>query len=713
MSCQLVSNSITIADAESFAALFAYIGPGAGIALVGSFLAVLIAALTAFVTLATWPIRWLVWTVRSRQARTRAKVGRVVVLGLDGLDPDLVEQFSAQGLLPHLAKLRDEGTYERLGTTWPAISPVAWSSFSTGTNPGKHSIFDFIDRSRTDYRPLLSSARIRPPRRVINVGRYRIPLGRSRVDGLRRSKPFWTVLGEAGIFSAVLRVPITFPPDRFRGVQLSAMCVPDLRGTQGTATLFCEEGTCSAERPEDLTCERSFVVRTEDGVAGSLAGPPNPLLEGSSPATLAFRVIRSAGGAFVMRIDGQKITLQLNVFSEWVTLKFNLAPGVSVRGACRFLLRSFDSPFELYCTPLNIHPAKPVMPISYPDVYAPYLEKKLGPFATLGLAEDTSSLSDGIIEEGDFLKQSYDIHAEREAMFFDALKTVSRGLVVCVFDAPDRIQHMFWRFQEPSHPAIAAHGVSGDDHKDVIRSLYIQMDELVGKVRARLTEDTAYMVVSDHGFKSFRRAVDLNAWLRERGYLTLKEGTAFAPGARLHDVDWGRTRAYAIGLAGIFLNLSGRENQGIVTPGDESRTLARQIAAELTGLRDEESGEVAIHEAVVREDVYRGPYVDKAPDVLVGYNVGYRVSWESANGNCAARVFSDNCKAWSGDHCMHPALVPGILFTNLRLPAREANIVDLAPTILELLGVSRPTYLDGTSLCGDGMEVGPCAAASS
>jgi predicted AlkP superfamily phosphohydrolase/phosphomutase len=192
--------------------------------------------------------------------------------------------------------------------------------------------------------------------------------------------------------------------------------------------------------------------------------------------------------------------------------------------------------------------------------------------------------------------------------------------------------------------------------------------------------------------------VDLNAWLLENGYLKLKNDARSTDAAYLADVNWSATRAFAIGLAGVFLNVRGREAQGVVAPGAEARALAEELCRKLTGLRDEARGQVAIHQAVRREDVYRGPYVDAAPDVIVGYNVGYRVSWDAANGKCSPAVFSDNMKAWSGDHCIHPELAPGVLFSNLPLRSEGARIVDLAPTVCELLGVKPPEYFDGRSL---------------
>lgn len=683
---------------EPFTIVHAYIGPGAGIALVGSFLAVLVAMLSALMALVTWPVRWLWRMVRGHRARARAKVRRVVVLGLDGLDPQLVDTFLAEGLLPNLARLRDEGVYTRLGTTWPPLSPVAWSSFSTGANPGKHNIFDFIMRSRVDYRPRMSSVHIHPPRRTLRLGKWRLPLSQPRIEGLRKSKPFWTVLGESGVFSSILRVPITFPPDRFRGLQLSAMCVPDLRGTQGMFAYFIEREGQGVTMDGDIGGERIAVERRGSTVTAWLPGPENPLRKGKGRTRLPVKVVAGKNGAARLHISGQSVLLRPHEYTDWVPVSFPLAPGVKARGICRFLLKQFEPPFEMYATPVNIAPDKPVMPISHPGVYATYLAKKLGPFATLGLAEDTWSLSEGAIDEAEFLKQAYDIDRERQQMFFDALDNVRRGLVVCVFDGPDRIQHMFWRFLDDGHPARGSDQSKVDANRDVIRTMYQRMDDLVGRARAAIDSRTALVVLSDHGFKSFRRGVDLNAWLLENGYLKLKNGVRSTNAAYLVDVDWSGTRAFAIGLAGILLNVKGREAQGIVSPGAEARELADQLCKKLTGLRDDERGQVAIHQAVTREEVYHGPYVDAAPDVIVGYNAGYRVSWDAANGKCSEAIFSDNLKAWSGDHCIHPELAPGVLFSNLPLRRENAQIVDLAPTVLELLGVKSPEYFDGQSL---------------
>lgn len=681
--------------------LLAYIGPGAGIALVGSLFTLVLAIGGALLYLVTLPFRMLWKVFRHWRVYRKARVRRVIVVGLDGLEPTITEQLLSEGALPNLAALRASGTYTRLGTTWPPLSPVAWSSFSTGSNPGKHNIFDFIARTH-DYRPTISSVRLRGSKRAVSVGRYVYPIGRPEITALRRSRPFWSVLGEHGVFSAILRVPITFPPDRFKGVQLSAMCVPDLRGTQGMFSFFVEEGSEGSTTDGDVGGDRIRVRRERSSgreeVHGYLRGPANSFQKCGGELRAGFVVTRGGGRADATLLIGQdRVPLFIGRHSDWVRVVFRPAPGVKIHGVCRFVLKRFDPPFEMYCTPLQLDPDKPAMPISHPMVFASYLARAQGTFSTLGLAEDTWSLSENVLSEDAFLEQAYDIHAERETMFFDALRKVRRGAVVCVFDGPDRIQHMFWRFLDDQHPALRPEQRAS--HRHTIRDMYVRMDGLIGRVVKSLRRGDALFVMSDHGFKPFRRGVDLNAWLRDNGYLVLKDGKRVTTSPYLADVDWTRTRAYAIGLAGIYLNLKGREMHGTVEPGEQATRLVADIRSKLTGLRDAATGEVAIHEAVAGADVYKGPYTENGPDVVVGYNIAYRVSWDAAIGKCGEAVFSDNRKAWSGDHCVHPQLVPGVLFSNRKLDVeRPPAIIDLAPTALDLFGIEKPAYMDGRSL---------------
>ena len=672
----------------------AYIGPGAGFALLSSFLVLFTTVLIVLATLLIWPFRTL-WRILTRRKPPKALIKRLIVVGLDGQDPALTDRFMAEGLLPNFQKLALEGSYRRLRTTFPSVSPVAWSSFSTGTHPARHNIFDFLDRDRRTYLPLLSSTRIGRVERFLRVGRYRIPLHKPELRLLRRSKPFWTILGEHRIWSTVLRVPITFPPDEFYGAELSAMCVPDLLGTQGTFHLFTTRPATGRFKEGGI---RVPVTLSGDTVAASIEGPDNMFVEGSPPLRISLRAtIDRARRRVALDLDGTTVPLVPGELSDWVTLTFRAAPGIKVSGITRLLVTEIDEHFSLYMAPLNLDPEKPAMPISHPSYYATYLANRIGAFSTLGLAEDTWALNEGVTDDGTFLTQTYDIDREREAMFFASLDRLRKGSLVCVFDATDRIQHMFWRYLDEGHPA--GRDAATAAHRHAIRDLYCHNDALVGRVMARLRQGDVLMVISDHGFSSFRRGVNLNAWLREQGYLVLEpesDGTQ----EWLRGVDWTKTRAYCLGLTGMFLNLRGREGHGIVSPGAEAETLKREIIAKLNGLVDVERGEVGIREVFDTSALYSGPYLENAPDFLIGYNAGYRTSWDCATGVVAAPVFEDNVKAWSGDHCIDPRLVPGVFFCNRAVQADDPALIDIAPTALRLFGIEPPAHMDGRALAG-------------
>ncbi|MEP6715848.1 MAG: alkaline phosphatase family protein [Terriglobia bacterium] len=582
----------------------AYIGPGAGFAFTGSFLALVVSLLTALASLLFWPFRML-WLLFRRR---RGSVGKLIFLGFDGLDPEVTESLMAEGKLPNFTRLKEMGGYRRLRTTFPALSPVAWSTFATGVNPGKHNIFDFLNRDLRTYVPELSSARVT----------------HNSVESRRRSETFWKILGRNAVSSTILRVPITFPPEEFNGRMLSAMCTPDLRGTQGTFSKF----TASE---------------------GELEGPPGE--------TIGFRIHNS-----VLEIQDRQHTLIRGEYTPWIRLKFPSAHGI-----VRFLLTDY-----LYATPVQIDPVNPALPISHPRYYALYLAKLLGTFSTLGMAEDTWGRNEGVLSQDAFLTQAASIQAEREAMFFSSLERTRRGVVACVFDTTDRVQHMCF------------------GQTDVIERLYRDMDRILGRTLEMLGPHAGLFVLSDHGFRSFRRGVNLNAWLLREGYLALKG----APGDYFEGVDWSRTRAYTFGLGGLYLNVRGREGEGIV---DDPGALAAELSARLTGLCDDNA--VAINAAWTSSELYHGPYMRSAPDLIIGYADGYRASWSAVVGNASGEVFEDNHKAWCGDHCVDPRLVPGVLFSNLKIESEDPGIEDMAPTALRLFGVEVPAWMEGKAVC--------------
>jgi predicted AlkP superfamily phosphohydrolase/phosphomutase len=666
----------------------AYIGPGAGFAFVGSFFMLLWALALGAFTLASYPLR-LVWRALRRRSLPATAPRRVVVVGFDGMDPALAERWMAEGRLPSFAALAREGAFRRLQTTHPPLSPVAWSSFMTGVHPARHGIFDFLARDARSYLPFLSSSAVEPAKRSLAIGKFQVPLGRPRLHLFRKAPPFWKILGAHGVFSSVVRVPATFPAEPFHGACLSGMSVPDLRGTQGSFTFFAEEAG-GAETTGGL---RVALQREGGRLVGAIPGPAHPLCSDRGALQIPFTVDVVDGGAD-LTIDGDRIRLALGRHSEWISLRFDAGLGVKPCGIVRFRLASLE-PFALYMTPIHIDPDRPALPISHPRYYASYLAKLLGPFATLGLAEDTWALNERALDEDGFLEQAYLFHEERERQLFDALDKTRSGVVVCVFDATDRIQHMFYRYGDADSRADRP----GDRERyaSAIEDIYRRCDDLIGRVRAALEPRTVLLVVSDHGFASFRRGVNLNAWFLREGYLALREG-ARGDAEYLRDVEWSRTRAYAVGLAGVYLNLRGREARGVVSPGEEADRLLAEIAAKLERLRDPDDDRPVVVEAVDMARRYRGPYLDQSPDLVVGYADGYRVSWEAAVGKVAGEVVSDNRKCWSGDHCVDPRLVPGVLFCNRPVAGEDPSIVDLAPTILDLYGVPAPSHMEGRSL---------------
>lgn len=671
----------------------AYIGPGAGFAVGSTVVAFFIAFLSGLAAFFFWPIRWFMRYLRGRHAMARARVKRFVILGLDGMEPTLAERFMAEGKMPNLKRLAEKGSFQRLGTTAPPLSPVAWSTFLTGCNPGKHNIFDFLTRDRRSYLPLLSSVNIREVTRTLKIGKYKIPLGKADIRLMRKGKPFWNTLGEHGIFSNIVRVPITFPPERFRGVLLSAMCVPDLRGSQGTFSYY---STRQAGEGEHIGGEQIRVTRDGDTIKSYLVGPENGMVEGGGAMKCPFTVKVTGPGRAVLTMDGQHIDLKEGEYTPWTRVAFKAGLGIKVKGICEFLLKSTAPEFELYVTPIQIDPDSPAMPISHPSVYSSYLSKNQGPYATLGLAEDTWGLNAELLADDDFLHQCNEADAEREKMFFDALEKVRNGLCVCVFDGTDRIQHMFWRYLDPEHPAHDGQAPPTEQHRNAIEELYIRMDKLVGRTMQECDKpDTVLMVISDHGFNAFKYGIDWNVWLEQNGYLKLKpegRGKKYLAG-----VDWSQTKAYCLGLAGVWLNIKGRESQGIVDP-KEADALRDELCAKMTGLKDEARGQVAVQRAMNAHKIYSGPYKADAPDIILGYNKGYRVSWEAAIGQPTDKLFHENKKAWSGDHCIDPKLVPGVLFCNRKIASAAPRLMDLGPTVLDMFGVDVPQHMDGKPL---------------
>lgn len=421
---------------------YAYIGPGAGFAVIGSFFAIFASFLSALAALLFWPIRFIIRSIRKKKAFSKSRIKKCIIIGLDGLDPKITENFIAEGKLPHLKKMSEKGCFKPLTSTIPPISPVAWSSFQTCSNPGKHNIFDFLTRDLITYQPKLSSVDIQPPRKTVRIGKYIFPVGRPDIRLLRKGKPFWKTLGEHGIFSNILRVPITFPPEKFYGLKLSGMCVPDLLGSQGTFSFFTSKNGDGIKQ----TGGNTYTVEIESNIIHSeLTGPDNPFRSDNHVLKMPFSIQIIDEHSAQLKINSETYKLEKGKYTDWVKIGFKAAPFLKIFGICKFLLITTTPDFKLYVSPINIDPEKPALPISHPAVYSTYFSKRIGPFATLGLAEDTWALNEKVLNDDRFLEQSIQIEKERERMFFDTIDKIKNGLSVCVFDTTDRIQHTFWR----------------------------------------------------------------------------------------------------------------------------------------------------------------------------------------------------------------------------------------------------------------------------
>ena len=651
--------------------MLAYIGPGAGVAVLSSLLVVFAALLAGFLGVLTWPVRSLIRLIRLSRRESSPKARRVVVLGMDGLDPARLQRYMDAGKLPNASRLAREGTFRELGTTFPAVSPVAWATFQTGVNPAKHRIFDFLRRDPSSYAILPADTEL--------VSGH----GANRLKTRRRSQPFWKILGEYGIFSLALNIPVTFPPEKFFGVCLAGLGVPDLLGSQGTFFYY----TTEEPSPEEAqpTGGRRITVQQRDGrVMAALPGPP--LGRDGAPLSLEFAVDLKCDPP-VLRIGGERADLPPGKTTGWIRVKFRAGWATRLRGMCRFRLVSVRPHFRLYVSPIHLDPQWPPMPISHPRLYSTYLAKLLGDFPTLGFAEDTWAFDQGIADEAAFLEECYEFHEQRAGLFYHSLKQCRQGMLAFVFDVPDRIQHMFMAQEDRAKP--------GDEPSE-IEKLYVRMDEHIGRLIGEADEGTVFFVISDHGYKRFRRCFHVNGWLREHGYLSLKDGRT-SGGRYFEHVDWSGTRAYSMGFGAVFLNLAGREGGGIVDPQDAA-ALKVQLQRELEAVVDPQTGARPIAKVYEASHIYQGPYVDEAPDLLIGFRDGYRSSWGSVVGEVEDRVFSDNDRVWSGDHCMDPPATPGVLLSNWRVEDEHCHLQDIAPTILDLFGVKEPQYMDGKAL---------------
>ncbi len=627
-----------------------------------------------------------------------ALAAKVVVLGFDGMDPRLVDEYRAQGFLPTFDRvLAHGGALVPLGTTIPPQSPVAWSTFSTGLDPGGHGIFDFIHRNPATLVPYLSISEASAPSEFWGVGGWRIPRGGGSLRNLRQGTAFWQLLDNARVDMTVFKMPANFPPVATKARSLSGMGTPDIQGTYGQYTYITDDPLAS----RDLSGGALRSVYLVDGRCRTfLEGPVNIYREGRphSEVPVDVTVDRQTGAALV-ELAGRRLLLQEGEWSDWVTLEFRLVPLFkTVRGIVRLYLMETAPFLRLYVTPVQIDPAAPEMPISTPGGYARELARDLGPFYTQGLPANTKALEEGVFTDEDYLSQSDQVFQERKRQLaheLDRFVALPAGFLFFYFNYPDQDCHMFWRGIDPSSPM---HATCAEQHRGRIRDVYHSLDAVLAGVLAAVGDEALVMVVSDHGFAAYRRSFHVNTWLLENGYLALAPGVAQGEVSFLVGIDWSRTRAYAIGINALYLNLQGREQQGIVTPGAEADALLAELQAGLAGAIDPELQVPGIKYVYRADAVYTGPHAASGPDLVLGYHRGWRGSNESALGEVPPAVFTDNLQKWSGDHCQAHDEVPGILLSTQPLTVADPTLADMAPTILRRFGVEPPPAMTGRDL---------------
>ena len=615
-----------------------------------------------------------------------ADARRVVVLGLDGVDPALLARFRGEGALPNFDALAREGGFAPLATSNPAQSPVAWATLGTGVNPGRHGVFDFLHRDPEEYRLFLSITRPKG-RSLTGTPVFQSPLAAS---------PFWEQAAAAGVAAQVLRWPLTFPAGG-KATVLAGLGTPDIQGGLGRYTLYTTDAALAKieRRGETIVLGPAAGGRHATEIRG-----PRTSAESFAKLPLA---IAPRPGEVALECAGASLALKEGAFSARVSFTFSVGLFKKVKTTAQFFLVRAADPLVLYLSPLGIDPADPVFPISNPADHAQKLVAALGTFHTLGMTEDINALKDGVLPPEAFLASCEEAMAENEKLLDRALAAQDRGLVCAVFFTPDRIQHFFWAGLDAEHPfnKKAASGGLLDRTREFralgarpIRDCYVRLDRLAGRVRAALGPNDLLLIVSDHGFTTYRRDFHLNRFLVQEGAMALSEEVGREGFA---SVRWDATSAYACGFSGIYINMEGREKHGPVKPG-YAVPAAGELVKKLRALKDPATGLAPVRNAWLRHEIYKGPRAADSPDIVLGLEPGYEVSSATALGGCPRELFADNDRPWSGTHLCDPAAVPGILLASRRIAAAAPGALDLAPTVLAALGLPVPEELEGGSL---------------
>jgi predicted AlkP superfamily phosphohydrolase/phosphomutase len=626
---------------------------------------------------------------------------KLIVLGIDGMDPQLLSGYIEEGLTPNLQRLAEQGGFMPLATSVPPQSPVAWSSFITGTNPGSHGLFDFLALDRATMTPYLSSSRtVAPDWQPIRIGSWQLPLGSAETVLMRKGTSFWETLDANGVAATMFRVPANYPPvATATGRSISGMGTPDIRGSSGTFSYYSDDpdidyGEVSGGVITPVRARRGHVKTV-------LEGPVNALRTDLRATTvpLSVRIAPDQHSASI-ELGKQQTTLKPGEWSNWLEVEFELLPWVAtVPGMVRFYLQATEPYLRLYASPVNIDPRQPAVQISSPGEYAHELAELAGPFYTQEMPEDTKALMAHILTPEEFITQSDLVLDERRRLLGYELDRFNEqqgdALLFFYVSSVDQRSHMLTRQADASHPLHDITAPRGQQR--AVRQIYIEVDAMVGTVLANLEPGTELIVMSDHGFAPFRRQVNLNTWLEQNGYLKLKNPAQRDDYEWLEGIDFAKTRAFAVGLNSLYINVRGRERDGIVEPADRA-ALAAEIRDKLAAWVDEDSGAAVVTQPLLREDAYSGAFLEDAPDIIVGFGRGYRMSWAAAAGGTPEGLLEDNDREWSGDHCMDARVVPGVILSTRPMAVTTADLRDLSASILDYFTIEQPPAIEGRSV---------------
>ncbi|AQT68363.1 Type I phosphodiesterase / nucleotide pyrophosphatase [Anaerohalosphaera lusitana] len=638
--------------------------------------------------------------LRNAYAKSKAAGKQVIVIGIDGMDPRLSERLMDEGRMPTFAKMREAGGYRRLGTSTPPQSPVAWANFINGAGPGSHGIFDFIHRDpKGQVDVFYSAAETVQGSGYWQVGDHKLKLpliGEGAKTELRRQGvPFWDYLDAACIKSVFYDLPSNYPPSKSRHGNhkcLSGMGTPDLLGSYGTYQYYSEDGP---RPPYDESGGRRYELYFQNERArATLCGPMNTMLTQPEHAEMEFFVHRDIDArTALIEINGREVLLKEGQWSKWVPLDFELGtpwflPSERVSGIVRFYLQKVGPVFRLYVSPVNMDPREPALQITEPPEFAESIAEELGPYYTTGFQEAYKALSNEVFEEDEFISQASHVLKERLALLDYALKNYDDGLLYFYFSSTDLQGHMLWWDSDDDHPARSRE--EAEKYFEHLKKLYCRMDGIVADIIKRYPDATV-ITMSDHGFANFKRQFNLNSWLRENGYLGPSDVKS------VMEADWKSSRAYGLGINGLYVNTKGREKYGIVEPGEEKDRLLDELITKLEAIRDV-NGQQVIRKVTRTDKEYKGDAMKYAPDLIVGYARGYRASWDTCLGNCGKDVLSDNTSAWGADHCADASEVPGVVFCNRPIKPDLASLVDIAPTVLQEFGLDVPGSMEGKAI---------------